>query len=213
MIIERIRTSIINGYYKDTQEFILQALNEHIAIDKIFHEGMFPAMRQIEQLYKENVVSIPNILASARCMQKGMELLSPYMNTSNYQPLAKVILGTVEGDLHDLGKNLVGIIFRANGFEVIDLGVDVSEKQFLSAIRENPDASIVCISSLLTITMKEMKQIVKAIRRYDTKGRLKILVGGGPVTQNFADEIGADGYTENAIDAANLARSFFIQDE
>ena len=115
----------------------------------------------------------------------------------------------MQGDLHEIGKNLVGIIFRSYGFEVVDLGVDVSEKQFLKAIREHPDASIVLISSLLTTTMREMRQIVKAIRHYDRERRLKIMVGGGPVTQEFADEIGADAYTETALEAAKLARGFF----
>lgn len=209
MLLERIRTSIVIGNYKDTQELIRQALKQAVFAEEILQQGLLPAMQSIEQLYKSDDVSIPNILASARCMKKGLELLQPFLEAANYQPVAKVILGTVTGDLHDMGKNLVGIMFRSHGFEVIDLGVDVSEKQFIKALKEHPEVTLVCISSLLTITMPEMRQIVKAIRHYDTSHRLKIMVGGGPITQEFADEIGADGYTDNAVDAAKLARSFY----
>ena len=213
MTLERIRTSIINGFYKDALELTKQALAEQIPADVILEEGLVPAMRQVEELYKQEILSIPNILASARCMKKGLEILQPYLETPDYQPIARVILGTVKGDLHDMGKNLVAIMFRSNGFEVIDLGVDVSDRQFLTAIRENPDAELVCISSLLTTTLKEMQHIVRSIRRYDTGHRLKIMVGGAPVTQEFADSIGADGYTENAMDAAKMARSFFVPED
>ena len=213
MTLERIRTSIINGFYKDALELTKQALAEQIPADVILEEGLVPAMRQVEELYKQEILSIPNILASARCMKKGLEILQPYLETPDYQPIARVILGTVKGDLHDMGKNLVAIMFRSNGFEVIDLGVDVSDRQFLTAIRENPDAELVCISSLLTTTLKEMQHIVRSIRRYATGHHLKIMVGGAPVTQEFADSIGADGYTENAMDAAKMARSFFVPED
>ncbi|HIX59105.1 MAG TPA: cobalamin-dependent protein [Candidatus Blautia gallistercoris] len=213
MTLERIRTSIINGFYKDALELTRQALEEQIPADIILEEGLVPAMRQVEELYKQEILSIPNILASARCMKKGLEILQPCLETPDYHPIAKVILGTVKGDLHDMGKNLVAIMFRSNGFEVIDLGVDVSDRQFLTAIRENPDAELVCISSLLTTTLKEMQHIVRSIRRYDTGHHLKIMVGGAPVTQEFADSIGADGYTENAMDAAKMARSFFVPED
>lgn len=209
MYMERICSSIMNGHYKDTQELIRQALKEQVPVTEILMQGLLPAMRNVEERYGNQTLYIPNILASARCMKRGLEILQPFLECSQYEPVAKVILGTVQGDLHEIGKNLVGIIFRSYGFEVVDLGVDVSEKQFLKAIREHPDVSIVLISSLLTTTMREMRQIVKAIRHYDTEHRLKIMVGGGPVTQEFADEIGADAYTDTALDAAKLARSFF----
>ncbi len=209
MHMEDISDSIMNGHYKDTQELIRQALKEGTPVTEILMQGLLPAMRRVEELYGNQTLYIPNILASARCMKRGLEILQPYLECGEYAPVAKVILGTVQGDLHEIGKNLVGIIFRSYGFEVVDLGVDVSEKQFLKAIREHPDASIVLISSLLTTTMREMRQIVKAIRHYDRERRLKIMVGGGPVTQEFADEIGADAYTETALEAAKLARGFF----
>lgn len=124
--------------------------------------------------------------------------------------IGTVILGTVEGDLHDVGKNLVAIMFRSAGFKVIDLGVDIPEKQFLKAVRDNPEVSIVCISSLLTTSIPEMQQVVKSLRRHDKEHRLKIMVGGGAVTQEFADTIGADAYTETAVDAAEKAKTFII---
>ena len=143
-------------------------------------------------------------------MRSGVTVLEPELVKQNHGKIGLVILGTVEGDLHDMGKNLVGIMFRCSGFEVIDLGVDVSEKQFLTALRENPQASIVCISTLLSTTLPEMRRIVRGLRQADKNKTLKIMVGGAPVTQEFADSIGADAYTENAVDAAELARSFFI---
>ena len=142
-------------------------------------------------------------------MQKGFEAVKV---KSDYQPKehGTIILGTIEGDLHDVGKNLVAMMFRGAGFKVIDLGVDISEKQFLRAVKENPDVSIVCISSLLSTTNKEMKQVVKALRKNDPKHRYKIMVGGGAVTKELAEKLGADGYTDNCVDAAEMARKFIL---
>ena len=129
---------------------------------------------------------------------------------AGFLPKFRFILGTVEGDLHDVGKNLVAIMFRSAGFQVIDLGVDVSEKQFLRAVKENPDVSIVCLSSLLTTSMGAMRQVVRALRETKDRQMLKIMVGGGSVTREFADEIGADAYSETAVEAAELAKTFLI---
>lgn len=212
MTIEQIRTSIIQGHYKDATELTRQALREGLSASFILQEGLVPGMRQVEELYKQEQLDIPHILASARCMKKSLEILQPELEALHIRPVAKVILGTVMGDLHDMGKNLVAIMFRSQGFEVIDLGVDVSDRQFIAALQEHPEVRLICISSLLSTTMKEMRHVVKAIRRYDTEKRLKIMVGGAPITQQFADEIGADGYTDNAMDAAKMARSFFEQE-
>lgn len=208
MTLEQIQAAIENGYPKDTQKFIAQALKEHLPAERILEEAMLPAMKRTGDIYRNSDASIPRILASARSMQKGLEILQPYLQNSCHSYLATVILGTVEGDLHDMGKNLVAIMFRSVGFKVIDLGVDVSERQFLKAVKDHPEVSLVCISSLLTTTMSEMKKIVKSLRQADPEHRLKIMVGGGPITQNFADAIGADGYTDNAVDAAELAKTF-----
>ena len=121
-----------------------------------------------------------------------------------------MILGTVEGDLHDVGKNLVAIMFRSAGFKVIDLGVDISEKQFLRAVKQNPDVSIVCISSLLSTSIPEMEQVVKSLKRNSVKHKFKIMVGGGAVTEQLAKNMGADAYTENCIEAVEVAKTFIV---
>ncbi len=210
MILEDIREAVKNGQYKIAESLISQALSSHIPADKILEESMIPAMQATGENYKMNEIDIPKILASARCMRIGMDLLLPHLKTDHGFYIGTAILGTVEGDLHDIGKNLVAVMFRCAGFKVVDLGVNVTEKQFLKAVEQNPDASIVCISSLLTTTHKNIRHTVKALRQSDTDHRLKIMVGGGAVTSEFASQIGADAYTETAMDAARKARTFFI---
>lgn len=212
MLLHQIRDSIENGYPKDTERFIQQALEKGYPVKKILDESMVPAMRKIGELYRNTDAFIPQILASARSMRKGLDILKPYLEREkdpSLIPVATVIVGTVAGDLHDIGKNLVAIMFRCAGFEVIDLGVDVSSKAFLKAIEKHPEVSLVCISTLLTTSMPQMKKLVKDIHHAFADRDLKIMVGGAPVTQEFADEIGADGYTENAVDAAELAKTFY----
>lgn len=209
-ILEELKNSVESGHYKTTEEIILKALKEHVPAIKLVEESMVPAMQQMGEKFKANEVDIPKILACARCMRKGLDLLTPYLDTERGMYLGTVILGTVEGDLHDVGKNLVAIMFRSAGFKVIDLGVDISEKQFLKAVKENPDASIVCLSSLLTTARPSMQHAVKALRQSDTEHRLKIMVGGGAVTKEFADSIGADSYTESAVDAAEKAKTYIL---
>lgn len=208
--LEEIRTSVENGRYKVTEQLVTQALKQHIPAMKIVKEAMVPAMRAIGEAYKRNEADIARILASARCMRKGLDFLESELESERGLYMGTVILGTVEGDLHDVGKNLVAIMFRSAGFKVIDLGVDISEKQFIKAVKKYPDASIVCLSTLLSTARSNMQHAVKAIRQSDTEGRLKIMVGGGAVNKAFADSIGADAYTESAVDAAEIAKTFIV---
>lgn len=208
--LENIQAEVEAGRPRYMERLICQALEEGVAAERILEEALVPAMRAAGEYYKNNEGDIPRILAAARCMRKGLDLLEPYLEQGPSRHLGKVILGTVEGDLHDVGKNLVAIMFRSAGFQVIDLGVDVSEKEFLKAVREHPDVSIVCLSSLLTTSKNEMRQVVSSLRRLPGQRRLKIMVGGGSITQDFADEIGADAYTETAIDAAERAKTFIV---
>lgn len=209
-ILDEIRQSIESGRPKDTERLVAEALEAQVDPGRILNEAMVPAMRNVGEVFKKNSADIPGILSSARCVRKGMAILEDQVNLEDHHFVGTIILGTVEGDLHDVGKNLVAIMFRSAGFKVIDLGVDVSEKQFLKAVKANPDVSIVCLSSLLSTAMPEMRSVVKSIRRMDKKKQLKIMVGGGSVTKEFAAEIGADGYTENAADAAEMAKTFLI---
>ena len=207
---EDIRLSVERGQPKETEKLVRKALAEGLLAEEIVNRGMVEAMRLVGQRYRNNEIYIPGILAAARAMREGVAVLEPEMEEAGQRRLGTIILGIVEGDLHDMGKNLVAMMFRCAGFEVIDLGVDVSDKQFLAALREHPQTSIVCISTLLTTAMPGMQQVVKSIRQSDRERQIKIMVGGAPVTQAFADAIGADAYTENAVDAAEKARSFIL---
>lgn len=207
-ILEEIRCSIKEGRAKDAERLVREALKANVDPEEILNQGMVPAMREVGEQFRREQADIPKVLTAARGMRKGMDILEQYLEMDQRRLTGTVILGTVEGDLHDVGKNLVAIMFRSVGFNVIDLGVDVPEKQFLKAIKEHPECSIVCLSSLLTTATPEMQRVVRAIRKADKKGNMKIMVGGGSVTQEFADEIGADAYTENAMDAAEMAKTF-----
>lgn len=209
-IIKQIEASVERGRSRETESLVRQALADGVSAEVILRDGLLKGMRAASESFQIDQSDIPKVLSAARSVQKGLDLLEPLLENAGRMHIGKAILGTVEGDLHEVGKNLVGIMFRGAGFEVVDLGVDVSDKQFLRAIREHPDASIVCISSLLTTSNLQMKKIVSSIRS-NMRGRdLKIMVGGGSVTEKFADEIGADAYTENAVDAAETARAFIL---
>ena len=205
-ILEEIQAAIENGRPKDAERLISRAVEEGIRPSVILEEAIITAMRNAGEYYRNNDGDIPRILAAARSMRKGLNILEPYLEKDKVCFLGTVLLGTIEGDLHDVGKNLVAMMFRSAGFHVIDL-VDVSEKQFLKAVQDNPQVQIVCISSLLTTSMPEMRRVVKSLRESGPPN-LKIMVGGGSVTQEFADEIGADAYTETAVDAAEVAKKF-----
>ena len=209
--LEEIRSVVEAGRLRYVEDLIHQALGEGYTPAQILEQAMVPAMRSAGEHYKSNESDIPKILAAARCMRRGLDVREPYIEKDQgSHVIGKVILGTVEGDLHDVGKNLVAIMFRSAGFQVIDLGVDVSEKQFLKAVRENPDVSIVCLSSLLTTSMGAMRQVVRTLREAKDTRLLRIMVGGGSVTKEFAEEIGADAYSETAVEAAELAKTFLI---
>ena len=208
--LEELREAVETGRLRYVDGLVRQALEEGCSPSEILEQAMVPAMRGAGENYKNNEWDIPRILAAARCVRQGLEVLAPYMEAQDPPFIGKVILGTVEGDLHDVGKNLVAIMFRSAGFQVVDLGVDVSEKQFLQAVRENPDASIVCLSSLLTTSMGAMRQAVRTLKGEKGNPLLKIMVGGGSVTREFAEEIGADAYSETAVEAAELAKTFLI---
>ena len=187
--LEELAQAIELGHPNETEELVRKALEEGTDPVELVEEVMVPAMRVVGEKYKEQQVDIPGILSSARSVQKGFEAVKEVKADYQTKEHGTIILGTIEGDLHDVGKNLVAMMFRGAGFKVIDLGVDISEKQFLRAVKENPDVSIVCISSLLSTTNKEMKQVVKALRKNDPKHRYKIMVGGGAVTRELAEKM------------------------
>ncbi|MDO4297372.1 MAG: cobalamin-dependent protein [Lachnospiraceae bacterium] len=209
-ILEQLRRAIEEGHPGETESLTEEALARKIDPMQIVEEAMMPAMRSVGECYKNEDADILRILAAARSVRKGFELIEKRDKSFSQKSIGTVILGTVEGDLHDVGKNLVAIMFRSAGFRVIDLGVDISEKQFLRAVAKNPEVSIVCISSLLSTALPEMEQVVKALRRNDPEGKYKIMVGGGAVTRQIAESMGADAYTENCVEAAEVAKTFII---
>ena len=166
---------------------------------------MIAGMDEVGVKFKNNEIFVPEMLIAARAMKKGVEVLTPHLKAAGTESKGKLILGTVAGDLHDIGKNLVGMMIEGAGFEVIDLGVDVPAEKFIECMKENPDCKIVALSALLTTTMPAIKDTIDAIVASGLRDTVKIMIGGAPVTQAFADEIGADGYSEDAASAAELA--------
>ena len=167
---------------------------------------MIDAMSVVGDKFTKNEIFVPEMLVAARAMQKGVEVLKPLLMGENAVSAGKMIMGTVAGDLHDIGKNLVIMMLESAGFEVIDLGVDVPAEKFIEALDQNPDVKIVGASALLTTTMPALKDTVKALNEYPNRDKFKVMVGGAPITQEFADEIGADAYTEDAAEAAQVAK-------
>ena len=200
-----IAENVIRGQAPKVKELVESALAEDVPVHDILHEGLIKGMDVVGEQFKANKFYIPEVLIAARAMKTGMELIRPLLAEAGVEPLGKVAIGTVKGDLHDIGKNLVGMMLEGAGFEVLDLGIDVSPDQYIDAI-QNHDAQIVGMSALLTTTMPEMKTIINAIEEAGLRDQVKVLIGGAPVTQSYADEIGADGYARDAASGADLAK-------
>ena len=181
------------------------ALDEGCDATEILNEGMIGAMAVVGEKFKNGEIFVPEMLVAARAMKKGVEVLKPHLANGSAGAKGKFIIATVAGDLHDIGKNLVAMMIESAGFEVIDLGVDVPAEKIIDCYRENPDTKIIGLSALLTTTMPSLRDTVAALNDSDFRGKIKVMVGGAPITQEFADEIGADGYSADAASAAELA--------
>ena len=202
--IQEIDQLIQQGRGKKVCETIQAAMDEGISAADILREGMLPAMSAIGEKFKNNEVFVPEVLVAARAMNMGMALLKPYMADCGIEPAGTAVIGTVRGDMHDIGKNLVKIMLEGSGVEVVDLGVDVTPEQFVETAQRESCGIIAC-SSLLTTTMQEMRRVVALAEEKGIRDRVKIFVGGAPISQSFCDEIGADVYTEDAASAARAA--------
>jgi len=208
-LIMQIKAELQNGKGKLVKELTQKALDEGIAAQDILNDGLLAAMDIIAVKFKNNDVYVPEVLIAARAMNGATALLKPYLAEAGAQPLGKCVLGTVKGDLHDIGKNLVRMMFEGKGIEVIDLGVDVSPEKFLEAVRtEKPD--ILALSALLTTTMNEMKNVVDYFVEHGERDSVVIMVGGAPVNDTFCKQIGADIYTTDAASAAEAAKAAII---
>jgi len=203
--IQEIAAAVENGKVKIIEELVQEALDSGVDPNDILEDGMIAAMAIIGEKFQVNEVFVPEMLVSAKAMKKGVEILRPNLKSGSLGKMGKIVIGTVAGDLHDIGKNLVALMIESAGFEVIDLGVDVPPEKFVEALSEHPDCKLVGASSLLTTTMVSLKNTVEAIKAAGLKDRVKVMIGGAPVTQEYADEIGADAYTPDAGSAASKA--------
>ena len=201
-ILNDISTLLQQGRAPKVKEKVQEALDQGISSKDILEEGLLSGMSVIGEKFKNNEVYVPEVLIAARAMNAGVALLKPYLVDAGVEAKGTVVIGTVKGDLHDIGKNLVKMMMEGKGLNVVDLGVDVSAEQFVSAAKEN-NADIIACSALLTTTMTEMKNVVDAVKAESLD--VKVMVGGAPVTQNFCDSIGANSYTADAASAADAA--------
>ncbi|MDH3251848.1 MAG: corrinoid protein [Ignavibacteria bacterium] len=204
---KQLYDAILNGNFKIAKEVTQKALEQNADPQMLVQDYMIPAMNEVGRRYEANEYFVPELLIAARAMKASLELIRPLLVQQGAQPAGRVVIGTVKGDLHDIGKNLVAAMLEGAGFEVFDLGVDVPPEKFTSAAQDN-NASLVAMSALLTTTMGSMKVTIEALKAAGVRDKVKIMIGGAPITQKYADEIGADGYSSNANSAVALARRF-----
>lgn len=206
--IEEIASAIESGKIKTISDLVLEAVRGGTEPMDILNHGMIAAMSVVGERFSRGEAFVPEMLISARTMKKGVETLRPYLSKGATGAKGKVIIGTVRGDMHDIGKNLVAMMIESAGFEVIDLGIDVPGERFIQSVRENGDVRIVALSTLLTTTMPAMKSIVAELNQLENRGSFRVMVGGAPITEEFARQIGADAYTTDAATAATVANAF-----
>ena len=206
MSLEAIYNAVLDGNAPAAKAGVEKALAEGVAPEVILKDGLIAAMGEVGRLFEENEYFVPEMLVSARAMQGGLAILKPYLVASGAKPTGKVIIGTVKGDLHDIGKNLVAMMMEGAGWEVIDLGTDVTPDKFVKAALEHKP-QVVGMSALLTTTMPSMSGTVKALEEAGIRDQVKVMIGGAPVTDAFAKQIGADGYAADASSAVRMAKS------
>ena len=206
-ILVEIKENLIKGKAKIVSGLVQQAIDEGIEPKAILEEGLLAGMAVVGEKFQKNEVYVPEVLVAARAMNKGTEILKPLLAAAGVESIGKVCIGTVRGDLHDIGKNLVKMMLEGKGFEVIDLGTDVTPENFVSTAK-NEGCQIICCSALLTTTMSAMKEVVDLAVAEGIRDQVKIMVGGAPLTDAFCKQIGADAYTPDAATAADVAVSF-----
>lgn len=204
--IQEVYDLVAKGKAKAIAGAVQEALDAGCDPSDILNKGMIAAMDEVGAKFKSGEIFVPEMLVAARAMKKGVEVLKPHLATGVAGAAGKIIIGTVAGDLHDIGKNLVAMMMESAGFEVVDLVVDVAKEKFIEAYEANPETKIVCCSALLTTTMPALRDAVALLNDAPFRSKIKVMVGGAPITQEFADEIGADAYTEDAASAAQRAK-------
>jgi 5-methyltetrahydrofolate--homocysteine methyltransferase len=207
---EEIYDLVITGKSKLVADAVTAAVEAGDDPKELLNQGMIAAMDEVGERFSKGEIYVPEMMVVANAMKKGVAVLKPYLTEEDSAGVGTVVIGTVAGDMHDIGKNLVAMMFETSGFDVIDLGVDVAVEDFIAAVKENSKASIVCLSALLTTTMAVMKEVIVALSESGLREQVKVLIGGAPVTQEFCDEIGADGYGQEAAGAVKLAKDFIV---
>jgi len=203
-LVQEVYSAVLNGNASEVKEKVQLALDNGIEAELILNSGLIAAMKEVGQLFEDGEYFVPEMLISARAMQSGMAILRPFLVAQDIKPIGKVVIGTVKGDLHDIGKNLVSMMLEGSGFQIFDLGTDVSPEKFLEAINTHkPD--IVGMSALLTTTMVNMEKTLQYFEANGVRKGLKVIIGGAPISQKYADDIGADGYAPDASQAAVIA--------
>jgi 5-methyltetrahydrofolate--homocysteine methyltransferase len=205
MSLETIYEAVLNGDAQTTEAEVKAALDAGTPPEDILYKACIPAMEEVGRLFEEGEKFVPEMLISARAMQTAMGLLKPLLLEADIKTVGTVVVGTVAGDLHDIGKNLVGMMLEGSGFEVVDLGTDVGPQQFVDAVREH-EPQVIGMSALLTTTMPSMGATIEALKEAGLRGDVKVMIGGAPITQDFADKIGADGFAPDASSASRKAK-------
>ena len=201
---------IFQGNILKVREFTENALADDIQPEEILNKGLLEGMKTVGIHFKNNDIFLPEVMLSSQAMNAGMKIIQPFLTRSGIKPLARVIIGTVKGDLHDIGKNIVTMMLKGGGFEVIDLGIDVSSEKFLAATKKY-QPEVLGMSAMLTTTMMSMKDTIDAFEKENLRKQVKIIIGGTAITGNFAKEIGADGYAPDAVSAVNMAKGFLSE--
>jgi 5-methyltetrahydrofolate--homocysteine methyltransferase len=204
-IYAQIADEIVKGQAEAVRELVDRALSENMTAEDILNNGLVAGMNVVSEKFKNNEFFIPEVLVSARAMTAGLDILNPLLAEANVKAKGKVVIGTVKGDLHDIGKNIVGMMLQGAGYEIVDLGADVPKEKFIEFTR-NEEANMVGMSALLTTTMIYMQEVIQGLKDAGLRDKVKVIIGGAPVTQAYADQIGADGYAPDAASAIDLAK-------
>ena len=208
MINEEIKDAVSKGKLNTVSAVVAEAIDNGVSAEDVL-DSMIKAMDEVGENFQNNDIYVPEMLTAAKAMERGIAVLKPYLSGSSDARSGKVIIGTVAGDLHDIGKNLVSIMMQASGLEVIDLGIDVPAEEFVNALKKYPDCNVIALSALLTITLDSLRETIEVIRKSKRGKSVTIMVGGSPVTAEYAKNIGADLYTADAAEAAKAARKVY----
>lgn len=209
MDLKEIALAVEQGKGKRVKELVNQAVAEGISVKTILDDGLIYAMGSVGEKFRLNQIYVPEMLVAARAMSMGLSILEPLLTAKGVQPIGRVVIGTVKGDLHDIGKNLVGMMMKGMGATVYDLGIDVPDRTFVEKAEELK-ADVVCISALLTTTMPAIEDVIKEFSKTKNRSNYFIMIGGAPVSQAFADSVGADAYTATAGEAADVAKAYML---